>query len=166
MGISPEYYPEDNTVVNNRRVSDYGAVSGGYQPPSHRDVTGYGMENEYGLQQDYNHLQQHGRSMSMQHSTDSANYQDMQHHRRGSTGYYGGPPPRRDMDYDDGRERIGTMNYPRQDRLVTPAHSPMTMQYGNHSRASSDMGSTVSSSPMSFMSGVSFNDSIFRMSTD
>ena len=51
-------------------------------------------------------------------------------------------------------ERTG---YPRHERMVTPAHSPLHTNYGghsSHSRHPSDMGSsTMSSSPMSLGSG-------------
>jgi hypothetical protein len=159
-----EYYPEEPALMAGRRGSDYA----GYNNMSHRAGIPLGMDNEYAMLQEqdmrYNphtvggvNHNLHGRSMSMQHSANNPNIPDMQ--RRGSTGYFG-VPQRRSVDYsDDGsgyqHDRIGNTNYPRQDRLVSPAHSPMHVNYGNHSRASSDMGSTVSSSPMSLTSGVS-----------
>ncbi len=116
---------------------------------------------------DTHHQHHHGRSLSMQHS---ASQPDVMHEiqHRGSTGYFGGQLQRRDVEYgghEDARlyqnveqERIGNINYGRQDRFVSPAHSPLVVNYGHHSRQSSDMGSTVSSSPMSLTSGVSFSN--------
>jgi hypothetical protein len=51
-------------------------------------------------------------------------------------------------------ERTGGSSFPRHDRLVSPAHSPLHVNYGGHSRQHSgqhsDMGSSaMSSSPMS-----------------
>lgn len=152
---SDQYYDEGPAM--NRRGSDYGAAGGhsGYQIPTTRG------DNEYGHQLESHDMRygggapppHHSRSMSMQQSSGNPSFYDMQ--RRGSTGYYGGP--RRD-EYDEGRrypdhERTGKPVYPRQERLISPAHSPMHSHYGSHSRASSDMGSTFSASPMSLNSG-------------
>ncbi len=134
-----------------------------------------GLDVDYGVPQQHDmryhtlethHQAHHGRSLSMQHSVSHTDVMhDMQH--RNSTGYFGGQLQRRDVDYgghEDPRlyqnveqERIGNTNYSRQDRFVSPAHSPLIVNYGHHSRQSSDMGSTVSSSPMSLTSGVSFS---------
>ena len=47
-------------------------------------------------------------------------------------------------------ERMGNNNFPRHERMVSPAHSPLHVNYGSHSRNPSDLGSTtMSSSPMS-----------------
>jgi hypothetical protein len=47
-------------------------------------------------------------------------------------------------------DRAGNNNYPRHERMVSPAHSPLHINYGSHSRHPSDMGnSSMSSSPMS-----------------
>ncbi|KAL3921331.1 MAG: hypothetical protein SGILL_002801 [Bacillariaceae sp.] len=157
-----DYYQEDvGAGGGSRRSSDYNvppSVSGYHVPPPHRGGVAPGMENEYQYhEQDMRygsggggHPHQHNRSMSMQHNAGNAGYHD--HHRRASGGYFS--RSMRDMEYDDGRryqehDRIGNAGYPRQDRLVSPAHSPMHAQYGSHSRANSDMGSTMTSSPMS-----------------
>ena len=57
-------------------------------------------------------------------------------------------------------DRIGGNAYNRHERLVSPAHSPLHIPYGSHSRGhSSDMGSSaMSSSPMSMGSSVSVYD--------
>lgn len=158
-----DYYtgPQDNlggygggdvTVhQHNRRSSDYGS---GY----HGGPNG-GIDSEYG-----NHFNDgqygaggghHPRSLSMQHSSNSyvsdPNFQEM--NRRGSTVYYGGRGGGgRDRDYGGGYD--DHYNFHRQDRLVSPAHSPHQASYGGHSRQSS-MGTTLSSSPMSMSSRVS-----------
>ncbi|KAG7349655.1 PSP1 domain containing protein [Nitzschia inconspicua] len=152
----PDQYFDEGPGMNRRR-GDHGqsGIHGSYPVPTR----GGGMEHEF-VHYDSQDMRyggapaNHNRSMSMQLSSSNPSFHDM--HRRGSNGYYGGGP-RRD-EYDDGRryheqERIGNTSYPRQDRLVSPAHSPMHGHYGSHSRASSDMGSTFSSSPMSLASG-------------
>ncbi|KAL3935357.1 MAG: hypothetical protein SGARI_003011 [Bacillariaceae sp.] len=154
-----DYYPEDvGQHGGSRRSSDYGAHGGYHVPPSHRGGVAPGMD-DYQYDQDMRYGGgggggHHNRSMSMQHTSSSSGYHE--HQRRSSAGYYS--RSMRDMDYDDGRrysehERIGNTGYSRGgDRMVSPGHSPMQPHYGHHSRASSDMGSTVSSSPMSFSS--------------
>lgn len=131
------------STVNPRRGNDY---SSGFQPTDEYDGgidTGFG---EHGVGPNY------PRSMSMQHSSNNygdPNFHDS-HHRRGSTGYYGG----RKYDHQQ-HDRIGNVNYLRQDRMISPAHSPHHSSYGGHSRQSSDMNSSLTSSPMSLASGVS-----------
>lgn len=166
-----DVYLDDVSTVN-RRGNDYSGA--GYIMSQRGGSSGLDMDYSQSMQQQHEiryhpheaHNQAyHVRSMSMQHPASSNNdvIYDMQ--RRGSAGYFGGQLQRRDMEFgghEDGRiyhnveqERIGNTNYPRQDRLVSPAHSPLHVNYGHHSRQSSDMGSTVSSSPMSLSSGVS-----------
>jgi hypothetical protein len=166
---TPEYYGNipahgDHGGVPGfpRRGSDYGS---GYQHGGGgADEYGGGNEGGYGGHGGVSDST-YPRSMSMQHSNNiysDPNFHD-NHHRRGSTGYYGG---RRDRDlnssYEDhGGRKFGNNNYPRQDRLISPAHSPHHSSYGGHSRQSSDMGSSaLTSSPMSLSSGVSKYDRI------
>lgn len=158
----------DEVATLHRRGSEYGGT--GYM--HHRTGTP-GLDVDYGVLQQHDmryhplethHQAHHGRSLSMQHPGSQTDViHDLQH--RSSAGYFGGHLQRRDGEYgghEDPRvyqnveqERIGSTNYARQDRFVSPAHSPLVVNYGHHSRQSSDMGSTVSSSPMSLTSGVS-----------
>eukprot|EP00529_Nitzschia_sp_RCC80_P000223 CAMPEP_0113508924 /NCGR_PEP_ID=MMETSP0014_2-20120614/37283_1 /TAXON_ID=2857 /ORGANISM="Nitzschia sp." /LENGTH=865 /DNA_ID=CAMNT_0000404683 /DNA_START=217 /DNA_END=2814 /DNA_ORIENTATION=+ /assembly_acc=CAM_ASM_000159 len=124
---------------NTRRGNDYGG--GGYQGDQYDD-SGYGSHGG-------SSLPGYPRSMSMQHSNNAysdPNFHENNHHRRGSTGYYGS------RKYDHQHDRMGNSNYPRQDRMISPS------SYGGHSRQSSDMGnSTLTSSPMSLSSGPMYN---------
>jgi hypothetical protein len=165
----PESYIDEGSALN-RRGSDY---SGAAYIPQRAGPPGLGLDLDYSIQPEIDmryhphelqHMAHHGRSLSMQHSSNNIDVMD-DIHRRGHSVYFGGQLQRRDVDYgghEDGRlyqnveqERIGNTNYPRQDRFVSPAQSPLIVNYGHHSRQSSDMGSTVSSSPMSLASGVS-----------
>ena len=101
----------------------------------------------------------HRRSLSLQHNSYSDNDLAGQgsqgvygmHHRRGSLPH-DGQMQRRGAEFDrdfDQRERLGNTSYHRHDnRMVSPAHSPMQSSYGgNHNRYPSDISSASSSSP-------------------
>ncbi len=139
-----------------------------------------GPESEYSMQQPHDlgyhhgHQQQyqsrgpHRRSMSMQHNppySDSDSSQGMygMHQRQSSLGRHDGAMQRRKSDFGVGGsvgentiyERGGN-NYHRQDRLVSPAHSPMHSSYGSHNRHPSDISGASTASPsMSVGSAVS-----------
>ena len=137
-----------------------------YSMQQHQDL-GY----HHGHQQQYQPRESHRRSMSMQHSqyNDSDNSQGMygMHQRQSSLGRHDGPMQRRKSDFGVGgsvgdntiyeqRDRLGSNSYHRQERLISPAHSPMHSSYGGHNRHPSDISGASTASPsMSIGSAVS-----------
>jgi hypothetical protein len=166
----PDYYHEANYEAgfipqrtNAGLEADYTTM----QP--HPDL---GYQNP-GQHQHYPQQRPHRRSVSMQHSSIPYNDNDssqgvygLHHHRRPSLGLHDGQMQRRNSDYGTGgdsgdnaiyeRERLGNTNYHRQERLVSPAHSPMHSSYGSHNRHPSDLSGASTASPsMSLGSAVS-----------
>lgn len=162
-----DYYHEANYEAGFIPHRTGGGLEGDYsiQQQQHQDVGGYHPQ-----QQQYSQPRgPHRRSMSLQHSSYGGDNDLGQggygHQRRGSLGMH--EIPRRnasdfgpDSSLYDQRERVGNTNYHRQDnRMVSPAHSPMHSSYGsNHNRHHSDMSSVSTISP-----SLSHNSSVVRV---
>lgn len=128
-------------------------AEGDYSMQQHQDV-GY----HHAHQQQYQPQGPHRRSMSMQHAryNEGDNGQGMYglHQRQTSLGRHDGQMQRRKSDFGVTggisdmyeRDRLGN-NYHRQERLVSPAHSPMHSSYGSHNRHPSDISGASTASP-------------------
>jgi len=148
----PDYYHEAN-------------LEAGFIPHRANAESDYSMQ-QHELGYHHGHQQQyqrgpHRRSMSMQHNSpysdgDSSGMYGM-HQRQSSLGRHDGPMQRRKSDFGVSgsvgentiyeRERLGNNSYHRQERLVSPAHSPMHSSYGSHNRHPSDLSGASTASP-------------------
>ena len=157
-----DYYHEANYEAGFIPQRTSGGPEADYSMQQHQDV-GY----HHGHQHQHQPRGPHRRSMSMQHSpyNESDNGQGMYglHQRQTSLGRPDGPLQRRKSDFGVTggisdmyeRDRLGN-NYHRQERLVSPAHSPMHSSYGSHNRHPSDISGASTASPsLSMGSGVS-----------
>jgi hypothetical protein len=147
----------------------------GFIPHRANQEADYGMQHNQDLGyhsghgQPYQHQRPHRRAMSLQNAAyndsdggQAGIYGGMNSHRRASV--HDGQAQRRSSDYtgiaDNSvayeRERLGNTSYHRQERLVSPAHSPMHSSYGSHTRHPSDLSTASTASPsMSLGSAVS-----------
>mmetsp|Transcript_11912 Transcript_11912/g.27817 ORF Transcript_11912/g.27817 Transcript_11912/m.27817 type:complete len:797 (-) Transcript_11912:823-3213(-) len=164
LSAGPDYYHEANYEAGFIPHRANANLDSEYGMQQHHPDMGYHQHGPSGHQQQFQQPRgPHRRSMSLQHSSYSDNDlmgqsgQGMYgtHHRRGSMGPLDGQMQRRASEFGgdsgmyDQRERLGNTSYHRQDnRMVSPAHSPMHSSYGsNHNRYPSDLSSASSASP-------------------
>ena len=152
-----DYYHEANYEAGFIPHRANAGIESDYSMQQHQEV-GY---HTHGHQQPYQPHRPHRRSLSMQHSAynenDTGHGMYGMHQRRGSLGMHDRQLPRRSSDFGVAsglsnntiyeRERVGNTSYHGQERLVSPAHSPMNSSYGSHNRHPNDLSGMSTASP-------------------